>query len=336
MDEAANIVFDKNKWSIYIHRCIANNKAYIGIAKGNPANRWGENGKKYKKDSQPIFYNAIQKYKWDGFEHIIWAINLEHNEAKYMEKMLIALFQTNCRRYKNPVYGYNETDGGDGSSGRAVKSETREKIGNAHRGKTLSAKHREKISKCLTGRQGTMKNKHHSSETRKKMSKSHTGMVFTDEHRKNMSIANQKETAGFHNHRHTEETKQKQREATAARNATPEWKLNNRLKLSKPVVQCNNNDEIIKIWGWIRGASDALDILTSGIVKCCQGAQRTAGGYNWKYLYDQTQKDGAIILGAITLGLITEEQALAQLNAQQNNLLPDIENSVCQNIGIPT
>ena len=38
-----------------------------------------------------------------------------------------------------------------------------------------------------------------------------------------------------------------------------------------------------------------------------------------EYLYDQTRKDGTIIPGAITLGLITEEEALKQLE-EQNNL----------------
>jgi group I intron endonuclease len=320
MNAIENIVFNKNKWSIYIHKCITNNKAYIGIAKGNPFNRWGANGKKYQENSQPVFYNAIQKYGWDGFEHIIWAVNLDHDEAKHMEKMLIALFKTNCRRYKKPAYGYNETDGGDGSAGREVKQETRDKIGNAHRGKVLSVEHKEKISNSLIGKPGTMKGKHHSEETKEKMSRSHVGMVFTDEHRKNMSLANQKETAGFHNHQHTEEAKQKQREAIAARNATPEWKENNRLKLSKPIVQCTGNDELIKVWSWIQGASDALDILKSGIIRCCQGKHKTAGGFIWHYLYNQTIKDGTIIPGAITLGLITEEEALAQLNNQGEQL----------------
>ena len=317
-DVNEKVVFDKNKWSIYIHRCINNNKAYIGIAKGNPVNRWGANGKKYRKDSQPVFYNAIQKYGWDGFEHIIWETNLNHNEAKNMEKMLISLFQTNCRKYKNPAYGYNETDGGDGSSGRSVKQATREKIGKVHRGKALSVEHKEKISRGLTGRPGTMKGKHHSLETRAKMSQSHIGIVFTAEHRRNISIANQKDTAGFHHHRHTEEAKQRQREATAARNATLDWKVNNRLKLSKPVVQCTIEGDILRIWSWIKGASDTLDILTSGIIRCCQGKRKTAGGYCWYYLYDQTIRNGSTTPGAITLGLVTEADAIAQLNAPQN------------------
>ena len=312
------ITFDKNKWSVYIHRCVENNKAYIGIAKGTPSHRWGQNGKKYHKDSQPVFYNAIQKYGWDSFEHIIWATDLEHDEAKHIEQILIALFRTNCRKHKNPSYGYNETDGGDGSIGRVVSLETREKISRAHKGKKLSKEQRERISRTLTGRPSPTKGCRMSEEVRKKMSRSHMGMKFTDEHRRNLSIANQKETAGFHNHSHTEETKQKQREATAARNATLEWKLNNRLKLSKPIVQCTIADEIIKLWSWVKGASDALNILQSGIIRCCQGKHKTAGGFAWYYLYDQTQKDGIVIPGAITLGLITEEEALAQLT-QQND-----------------
>lgn len=49
----------------------------------------------------------------------------------------------------------------------------------------------------------------------------------------------------------------------------------------------------------------------------CLGKRNKAGGYQWKYLYDQTCKDGTIIPGAITLGLITEEEALKQLSEQK-------------------
>ena len=60
-------------YTIYIHRNKINNKAYIGQTCNDPKKRW-ENGNGYKK--QPHFYNAIQKYGWDGFEHIIWGENL--------------------------------------------------------------------------------------------------------------------------------------------------------------------------------------------------------------------------------------------------------------------
>ena len=46
------------------------------------------------------------------------------------------------------------------------------------------------------------------------------------------------------------------------------------------------------------------------------GTRRYAGKSRHTYyaIYDQKKKDGTIIPGAITLGLITEEEALRQLN----------------------
>lgn len=97
----------KDNYCIYIHRNIINNKAYIGITVygDNPNKRW-QNGKGYAQ--QKLFYNAIQKYGWDNFEHIIWADGLTENEAKVWEIRLISLFNTT-----NLNYGYNISPGGE-------------------------------------------------------------------------------------------------------------------------------------------------------------------------------------------------------------------------------
>jgi hypothetical protein len=52
------------------------------------------------------------------------------------------------------------------------------------------------------------------------------------------------------------------------------------------------------------------------VVQYIKGERGRAGksGYDYKFLYDYTKKDGTIIPGAISLGLITEEEAFAQLN----------------------
>ena len=102
-----NMMKSKDNYCVYIHRNIINNKAYIGITiYGDDPNRRWQNGKGYVQ--QRLFYNAIQKYGWDNFEHIIWADNLTEDEAKNLEIRLIALFNTT-----NLNYGYNISPGGE-------------------------------------------------------------------------------------------------------------------------------------------------------------------------------------------------------------------------------
>ena len=49
-------------------------KYYIGITSQAVNKRW-KNGKGYK--SSPYFYNAIQKYGWNNFEHNILFTDLK-------------------------------------------------------------------------------------------------------------------------------------------------------------------------------------------------------------------------------------------------------------------
>lgn len=102
-----NMIRTNNTYCVYIHRNIITNKSYIGITVyGDDPNRRWQNGKGYVK--QPYIYNAILKYGWDNFEHIIWATNLSENEAMELEIRLIALFDTT-----NSNFGYNVSPGGE-------------------------------------------------------------------------------------------------------------------------------------------------------------------------------------------------------------------------------
>lgn len=87
---------------------------------------------------------------------------------------------------------------------------------------------------------------------------------------------------------------------------------------SKQIVQCDKELNVINVWSYIKHASDNLKIHKANMVSCCRGRLDSAGGFVWKYLYDQTSKDGIIIPGAISLGLITEEDALKMLEEQNN------------------
>lgn len=121
------------KYIVYMH-IFPNNKKYIGITCKKPNTRW-ENGAGYNKIHQPVIYNAIQKYGWENVEHKILYTNLTFQEACQKEIELIALYKTNCKKYGND-YGYNMTDGGDGTRGHIVNQEARKRISQSRLGKT--------------------------------------------------------------------------------------------------------------------------------------------------------------------------------------------------------
>lgn len=72
------------------------------------------------------------------------------------------------------------------------------------------------------------------------------------------------------------------------------------------------------VYGATTIAGEQTNTNPMGICNCCYERAKSAGGYKWRLVYDTRKKDGTIIPGAITLGLITEEEALQQLNNNTN------------------
>lgn len=132
-EKAPHLTIDPNEdrvHSLYIHINKVNGKVYVGITKDVGA-RWYGNGIGYK--GSPVFYKAIEKYGWDGFDHIILKNNFTRNEAEMAEIELISKLKSN-----NPEFGYNIEAGGAGSyrtsfikdnRRRTVWDRTREKYG---------------------------------------------------------------------------------------------------------------------------------------------------------------------------------------------------------------
>lgn len=131
-------------YKVYEH-VFPNGKRYIGITcYKNVQQRW-KNGKGYNKEDQPVMYNAIQKYGWNNIEHNIIATGLTHDQACELEKELIAKYNANCHKGNG---GYNMTDGGEGSHGHIVSSESRIKMSMCHKGKTGAMCHNSKPVYC--------------------------------------------------------------------------------------------------------------------------------------------------------------------------------------------
>lgn len=125
--------FTIRNYSVYEH-IFPNGKRYIGITnKDIPEKRWGKNGNGYTEEHQPVMYNAIQKYGWDNITHNILYRNLSKEEACALEKRLISKYNTNCHRGNE---GYNMIDGGEGNPGHKLSDDAKEKIRNAHVGRT--------------------------------------------------------------------------------------------------------------------------------------------------------------------------------------------------------
>ena len=163
------------QYIVYIHINIKTDNVYVGITKhSNPIRRWGSNGERYNHCIK--FMNAINKYGWDAFLHIIIDERLSKEEAVQKEIELIAKYKTQERDH-----GFNICAGGEGTT--KPSEETRRKIGEASR-------------KINTGRKHTEEYKARMSEMMKNNNPNAGGKAMTqDRIRKFTEYAKQPKTA---------------------------------------------------------------------------------------------------------------------------------------------
>ena len=112
---------------VYRHRNKTNGKVYIGITSKSPKQRW-QNGNGYCEQS--LFWNAIQKYGWNNFEHDILYENLSKRDAEKLEQELICEYKSN-----NRDFGYNMANGGGVNRGYKLSEITKKRLSESHLGK---------------------------------------------------------------------------------------------------------------------------------------------------------------------------------------------------------
>lgn len=307
-----------NTYCVYMHINKENDKKYVGITCRNVKDRW-KNGFGYRED-QPVFFNAINAYGWDNFEHVVIKDGLTLDEANQLEMELIALYKTNCRKYKNPEYGYNMTDGGDGHKGWIPTEENRKNMSDAQKGKVLSEEHKQKIGASGKGRV-------FSEEHKQKIGDANKGKVVSDETRSKISEAKKGKPSPNKGKPMSEEQKEKLRESKKRENLSEETlqKMSNAAKnrseetnkkisdaakerykdptnvpfygkhhtedtkkilsdaKKKPVVYLTEDKDFISEFDSVTGASKETGFSARIIMDCCKGRRASYKGITFAY-----------------------------------------------------
>jgi hypothetical protein len=224
---------------------------YIGKGKDNRAYRRRHKGIKPPKDKSRI---------------LILKQNLTEEEAFKHERYVIAVFG---RKDLGTGILHNRTDGGDGASGTVVSNKTRKKLSEAnknpseetrrkmsesHKSKTLSKETKIKMSESSKGKTHSEETKikmseakkgrsrpPHSEETKRKLSEANKGKKQSEEHRRKNSEVNKGRT-------HSEESRKKMSEAQKGKNNSAYGKLwwNDGCGNFKLMVECPGD-------GWVPG-----------------------------------------------------------------------------------
>lgn len=181
---------------IYEALNVQNNKRYFGLTSLTLNARITKHRKdalcKSRDNKRCYFALAIRKYGLDNFKWRVVGYVNSMEELKEAEKACIWLYNTN-----NKLYGYNLTEGGEGSKGYKHSQEAKLKISAASKGNKFCLGHKtpnevkEKIRlSCLSKNKGKkpMLGKKHAEESKKKMSEKAKGRIFTEEHKRNISI----------------------------------------------------------------------------------------------------------------------------------------------------
>lgn len=208
---------------VYMHCLKKDGRVYIGQScSSSLRERSGSNGCRYKGCTK--FYNAIQRYGWDAFDHIVLADNLTLEEANQLEASYIT-------QYDSINNGFNIYEGG--------------------RNHLCTVEQRYQMSERMKGEKNPNYGKPRSEETKRKIGK-----------------ANAISQIG---NKHSEATKEKMRKSH---------------QKDIPIICVETG----RIYSCPSEASwDVHQTRNAGhITEVCKGKRKTAFGYHWEYLEQDT------------------------------------------------
>jgi group I intron endonuclease len=234
-----------------MHKNKINFKVYVGQTSQNVKRRW-KNGSNYKDCS--YFYNAIQKYGWDNFEHIILKENLSHDEANYWEAYYINLYNSNNREF-----GYNLESGGC-------------------KNQRVSEYTKAKIRKAMLGENNPFYGKCHSEKSKAKMSEAHKNISEETRRKISESLKNRlknPENNGMYGKSHSDEARRKMSETKLKKT------------MNGKIIYCI---ELNESFNRPKDAEIKYNVNSSSITSACKGKLKSAGKHpvtgeklHWEY-----------------------------------------------------
>lgn len=159
---------------VYLVENLINGKRYIGVTGNGLAfrRRQHEQAPNSKRVTCRYFHSAIKKHGTDSFRWSVLATCATFEAALQEEVRLISEMKPE----------YNLTSGGQGSRGRIVSKEQRERHSAKMKGQKRSAESIAKMVKTNTGRKMT-------AEQRARISAAKLGKKFSDEHCRNIGLS---------------------------------------------------------------------------------------------------------------------------------------------------
>lgn len=253
-------------WYIYCHTA-PNGKRYIGQTCQEPEKRW-RGGEGYKKVDAPYFYNAIQNYGWDSFEHVVLCSCSSQEYADFLEQWFIKKYDT-----MNREKGYNLTSGGKGSTGRVLSAESRAKFAEHARKIEWTEERRKKVSETMKRKfaSGEIVRNPISEEVREKLRIAHLGPRNSNFGKKRSEETRRRMSEAQKGRHHSDETRRRQSEAA----------LNSTKRKRCAVHQFTLEGTYVASYSSQKEAERQTGILSASISSCCRGKSQTSGGFIW-------------------------------------------------------
>ena len=271
---------------------------------------------------QQAFANALMQYSdWDNdWKHEIVSTCLTWEEACEKEVELIAQYRSNVSRWHDDAGGYNMTDGGDGTVGHIHSEETKEKMSIKAKeryanpenrywlGKHRDQETRDKISRGNKGKLVGDKNPNYGKPGLSGEKNPNYGNHTPTGPRPNSPAIAQYTLDGKRVAIYPSSFYAQKATGISASNIWTcclhtykiiggyMWRLLSECDaeqiepykntIYKSVVQLSLDEELIATYLSIKDASQETHILASGIIRCCQGKHKKAGGFKWMYKED--------------------------------------------------